>query len=258
MGILKNKVAIVTGAAGGLGEAIARAYADEGANVVVSVNNSKGNGEKIVDKINKAGKSKAVLVVTDVTSEDSVASTVEKTVQRFGKLDILVNCSGIIMRKSLLDHSLEDWEKVMSVDLTGTFLTGKYAAKQMIKQNSGKIINVASIAGLIGYDYVSYSASKAGVINLTRTMASELGPYGINVNSICPGLVITNINRAVVEGNKELYDKSVKKIPSRKLGLPIDIAQSAVFLASEKSNYINGVALTVDGGAICHFNYYGD
>ena len=256
MGLLNNKVAIVTGAGGGLGSAIAKAYAAEGAIVIVSVHR-QGSGEDVVAEIEHEGKGKAVLVVTDITNEESVASTVDRTVEQFGRLDILVNCSGIVVRKSLLEHTLEDWERVLAVDLTGTFLSGKFAAQQMVKQQNGKIINIASIAGLTGYTYPSYAASKAGVVNLTRAMAWELGPYGINVNCISPGLVLTNLNRGLLE-NKEVYDKVIKKIPSRRLGSPEEVAQCAIFLASEQSNYFNGTSLTLDGGTISYFNLFED
>lgn len=256
MGLLENKIAIVTGAGGGLGSAIAKTYAAEGATVIVSVHRP-GSGEELVAEINRTGKGKAVSTVTDVTNEESVAALVTKAVEQFGRLDIMVNCSGIIVRKSLLEHSLEEWERVMAVDLTGTFLSGKYAGRQMVKQQSGKIINIASIAGLTGYAYPSYAASKAGVVNLTRAMAWDLGPQGINVNCISPGLVLTNLNRGLLD-NREMYAKVIKKIPSRRLGLPEEIAQSAVFLASEQSNYFNGSCLTIDGGTTSYFNLFED
>lgn len=256
MGLLENKIAIVTGAGGGLGSAVAKAYAAEGATVIVSVHRP-GTGDELVAEINAAGKGKAVSTVTDVTNEESVAALVAMVVEQYGRLDIIVNSSGIIVRKSILEQSLEEWKKVIDIDLTGTFLTGKYAGKQMVKQQSGKIINIASIAGLTGYAYPSYAASKAGVVNLTRAMAWELGPQGINVNCISPGLVLTNLNRGMLE-DKVMYAKVTKKVPSRRLGLPEEIAQTAVFLASENSNYYNGACLTIDGGTTCYFNLFED
>ncbi|MCL2338169.1 MAG: SDR family oxidoreductase, partial [Firmicutes bacterium] len=138
---------------------------------------------------------------------------------------------------------------------TGTFLGAKYAAPQMIKQKKGKIINIASISGLNGYVYPSYAASKAGIVNLTRGLAWELGPHGINVNCICPGLVHTNLNQSLLD-NQTLYQKVIEKIPQRRLGLPQEVADTAIFLACDRSDYFNGAALPLDGGCISYFNFF--
>lgn len=254
MGLLDKKVAFVTGAAGGLGMAIVKAFVDEGAFVVASVHRIE-SAKVIAEEFENSNK--IITMVTDVTNEQSVSSAVAETVTKLGHLDILVNNAGIIVRKSLIEHTIEDWEKVMAVDLTGTFLCSKHAAIQMIKQEQGKIINIASIAGLTGYAYPSYGASKGGVVNLTRGLAWELGPQGITVNCISPGLVLTNLNKGSFE-DQDVYSKVIKKIPARRLGLPEEVARCAVFLASEQANYLNGTSLTVDGGTISAINFFED
>lgn len=253
MTLLEGKVAVITGAGAGLGREIAISMAREKAVAVVAARREE-NGLETVDLITREGNQSAC-IVTDVESEASVKAMVDKVMDSYGHIDILVNNAGIIVRKSLLDHTLEEWEKVLRVDLTGTFLCAKYVAPHMISQKKGKIINIASIAGLSGYTYPSYGASKAGVVNLTRGLAWELGPHGINVNCLCPGLVRTNLNQPLVD-NQELYQQVTRKIPQRRLGFPREVADTCIFLASDRSDYFNGAALTMDGGSIAYFNFF--
>jgi len=252
MTLLEGKVAVITGAGAGLGREIAIAMAGEKAMVVVASRREE-NGRETVDLITREG-NQSVCIVTDVESEASVKAMVDKVMDEYGHIDILVNNAGIIVRKSLLDHTLEDWEKVLRVDLTGTFLCSKYVAPHMIVQKKGKIINIASIAGLSGYTYPSYGASKAGVVNLTRGLAWELGPHGINVNCVCPGLVRTALNQHLVDSQE--FQQAIRKIPQRRLGFPREVADTCIFLASDRADYFNGAALTMDGGSISYFNFF--
>jgi NAD(P)-dependent dehydrogenase (short-subunit alcohol dehydrogenase family) len=253
MSKLDGKTAIVTGGGSGLGETIALELAKEGAKVVV-LGRTLSKLQQTVNKITELSNSESLAITADVTNYVSVVEAAEKTFNKFGRIDILVNNAGIIIRKSLLDHTLEEWNEVLSIDLTGTFLCSKVIAPYMIRQSRGKIINIASIAGVRGY-YPSYAASKAGVINLTRSLAWELARYGINVNCISPGLIKTALNQALLE-NEELYKQVLKKIPQKRLGTPEDVARTAVFLASEDSDYINGENIIVDGATVSAINFF--
>lgn len=246
---LKERIAIVTGAGSGLGKAIAHSMVAEGATVVVADIDPKGGRDTVEEILSKHndGPEYAWFQEVDVSNEDSVKTMVKNVICKFGKIDILVNNAGMLYRKTLLEHSLEEWQKVISVDLTGVFLCTREVVPDMLKRNKGKIVNVASIAGQIGYPYPSYSAAKAGVINFSRSLVFDLAPKGINVNCICPGAILTPINESLAQ-DPVLYQRVLKKMPQKRLGRPEEIGKAAVFLASDDSDYINGVALTVDGG----------
>lgn len=248
---LNGRVAIVTGGGSGLGRAMAMALAEAGAFVTVADIN-EANAQKVKDEIIALGGTSLAIKV-DVTNRLEVANMVDKTVKEFGALDILVNSAGVAHAALIEKMTLEVWNEVMSVNLTGVFLCCQAAAKQMIRQRRGKIINIASIAGMVipkpkifngGYNY---SASKAGVILLTKRLAVELAEYGITANCISPGYMRTRlIQRAI--NDKKSFEEMINTTPLKRLGKPSDLAGVVVFLASDASNFVTGHNLVVDGG----------
>lgn len=242
---LNGKAAIVTGGGSGLGEAIALELAREGAKVAV-IGRTLAKLEKTVSKMNELSTEKHMAVTADVTKIDSVTAAFEKIFKEYGRIDILVNNAGIIVRKSVLEHPVEEWEECIATNLTGTFICSKAVAPYMIEQKDGNIVNISSIAGIRGH-YVSYAASKAGIVNLTRALANDLAQYGINVNCISPGLIVTDLNRALLE-QEEINRNILKKTPQKRLGTPEDVAKTVVFLSSESSDFINGENIVLDGG----------
>lgn len=243
---LKGKVAIVTGARRGIGRGIALAFAKNGAKVVVSDLNEK-DCQKVVDEIKNLG-SYGLAVKCDVSSSKEVEAMIKTTVDKFGKIDILVNNAGIALMKPFKDMTEEDWDKVLSVNLKSVFLCSKAVLPELIKQGKGKVINIASIAGQIGFAQSSaYCASKAGIINLTRVMALELAQHKINVNAIGPGVIKTAMTKQFLEDPK-MKEMLLSQTPWGRFGKPEDIANAAVFLASDQADFITGTTLFVDGG----------
>jgi len=245
---LNNKIAIVTGARRGMGRAIALALAREGANVVVS-DVSQEDCQKVVDEIEKLGR-KGLALKCDVSSSNDVEDMVKRTVAEFGRVDILVNNAGILTFKPFLELTDEDWDKTLSVNLKGQFLCARAAARVMAKNKWGRIINIASISsGGCGIAFpliAHYTASKGGVIALTEALALELTSQGINVNAICPGAIDTDMSKGVKEGGQ--LEQVLARIPKGRLGQPEEIANLAVFLASEEADYISGAPIVIDGG----------
>jgi len=245
---LDNKTAIVTGARRGIGRAIALALAKEGANVVAS-DISQEDCQKVVSEIEGLGR-KGMALKCNVTSRAEVEDMVKRTVAEFGKVDILVNNAGIISFKPFLELTEEDWDNTLNVNLKGQFLCAIAVAKEMVKNKWGRIINTASISsGGCGIAFpliAHYTASKGGVMALTEALALELTPKGINVNAICPGAIDTDMVKGVKEGGQ--LERVLLRIPKGRLGQPEDIANLAVFLASEESDYISGAAIVIDGG----------
>ncbi len=245
---LENKTAIITGAGSGIGRAIAVIFAKEGAKVVVADLNEKG-GEETVKQIESKG-GEAVFIKTDVSKDECINKMAETCLSKFGRIDILVNNAGIVKSGSLAETSEEDWDQVMNIDLKGVFLGSKRVVPEMEKQGKGKIVNTASIAGLVGFNELSaYCAAKGGVIALTREMALELAPKNINVNCIAPGVIKTAMTEGMLEdpaAKKDLEDST----PYPRLGEPEDIAYAALYLASDESDFVNGEVLVVDGGWI--------
>jgi 3-oxoacyl-[acyl-carrier protein] reductase len=244
---LKDKVCLVTGAGRGLGEAIARQFHREGALLALCDVNPQGV-EKLAASLDPSGRDAAHLRV-DVTSEGEVQSAVDETVKRFGRIDVLVNCAGIIKHLPIEQMSLQDFESVIRVNLTGTFLFCRAVVPVMRKQGRGKIVNMASIAGRTARPGVgvNYAASKAGIIGLTRTLARELGPAGIYVNALAPGPILTELTRQV---GPEVFAKWNAGRMVDKDGLPEDVAEAVLFLASERSDWITGVTLDINGGLL--------
>ena len=246
---LKDKIAIVTGGQSGLGRQIALRFGKEGANVVIPDLVLEG-AQKVAQEIEKMGR-KSLAMRTDVSKPIDVKEMVEKTIDGFGRVDILVNNAAILIREGILDHTEEDWNKVLAVNLTGVFLCTKEVVPYMIRQGGGKIINIASIGGLLGNAHPSYAASKGGVINLTRGLALELAPENININCISPGEFRTGINEYLFQADPTLEVRLARTAPARRLGRPEEIASAAVFLGSDESDFCHGTNLVVDGGSIC-------
>lgn len=242
---LKNKVALITGAGKGIGKAIAIEFAKEGANIIINYNKSREGAEKVKNKIEKTG-SKVIVIKADVSKKEEIEEMIEKTLNEFKRIDILVNNAGVISAAPLQELTEEDWDKIMDVNLKGVFLCSKAVSKIMIKQKSGKIINISSIYGSIfGAEYVMhYCASKAGVANLTKSLAQVLAPH-IQVNSISPGNIDTEMTR---RAGDDFIKKVIEKTPLKRLGKPEEIAKVAVFLASSDSDFITGQNIVVDGG----------
>ena len=245
---LSGKTAIVTGARRGMGRAISLALAGEGANVVVS-DISQEDCQKVVDEIEQLGR-KGLPVKCDVSSGTDVEAMVRKTVAEFGGVDILVNNAGIISYKPFLELTEEDWDRTLNVNLKGQFLCARAAAKEMVKNKRGRIINIASISsGGCGIAFpliAHYTASKGGVVALTEALALELTSHGINVNAICPGAIDTDMAKGAKESGQ--LEQVLARVPKGRLGKPEEIANLVVFLASEESEYISGDAIVIDGG----------
>jgi NAD(P)-dependent dehydrogenase (short-subunit alcohol dehydrogenase family) len=253
--LLKDRVAVVTGGAQGLGRGIAVALAEEGAHVAVTDLRQDRCAETAA-MVEKLGVRAAALAM-DVTSETSVAEAFDAIVKDFGHLHVLVNNAGVIKMNAMLDISASDYDATFNVNVKGLFLCSQLAAKHMIRQDEGgAIVNIASNAGKVGYpNMADYNASKAAVINLTRTMAAELSPHGINVNAVCPGGVRTDMLRGVADWLAERTGEDAKKLydqfPPEKLGRliePVEVGRVVAFLASERAHIIRGQAINVDGG----------
>ncbi len=241
---LNGKVALITGSARGIGEAIAALFAQEGANIVLSDVN-----ETLLKDTEARIKSlgvEALAFKVDVTNETQVEDMVKKTVDKLGRIDILVNNAGITRDNLLIRMSESDWDAVLSVNLKGAFLCTKAVSKVMIKQRSGKIINMASIIGITGNPgQANYAASKGGLIAFTKTMGKELASRNINVNAIAPGFIKTEMTDKLPEDSKKAM---LERIPLNRLGEVKDVACAALFLASDDANYITGYTIQVDGG----------
>ncbi|MEM2958467.1 MAG: SDR family oxidoreductase [Candidatus Jordarchaeaceae archaeon] len=247
---LKGKVAIVTGASSGIGEATAKLFAKEGAKVVVA-DIEPNLGRKVVEQIQKKGGT-AVQVVVDVSKADQAKGMIDKCMSTFGKLDVLFNNAGIEGPEGpLWENEEEDWNRVIDVNLKSIFLCCKYAVPQMMR-TGGSIINTASELGLVGTtSHPAYSASKGGVIALTRSLALQCAPYRIRVNCICPGATETPLLKRWI-GEKQKEERIlevIKEIPLGRLGKPVEIAFAALYLASDESSFTTGSIMVIDGGS---------
>lgn len=243
--MLENKVALVTGASRGIGREIALTLAREGAFVVVNYNGSKERAEEVVKTIEEAN-GKAVSYQCSVSDFQACQEMIQTIIKEYGKLDILVNNAGITKDNLIMKMKEEDFDAVIDTNLKGTFNTIKHSARQMLKQRSGKIINISSVSGILGNaGQANYAASKAGVIGLTKTMARELASRGITVNAVAPGFVDTEMTEVLGD---EIKEAACRQIPLGKFGQTKDIAEMVAFLASEKADYITGQVISVDGG----------
>jgi 3-oxoacyl-[acyl-carrier protein] reductase len=244
---LEGKVAIVTGASKGIGKEIALAFAKEGAKLVITAR-SEELLKTLAAEIKGLGAQEPLCFPLDVKQSEKVDELVDKTLDKFGRVDILVNNAGLTRDGLLLRMSDEDWDEVMETNLKGAFLCLRAVAKPMMRQRSGRIINMASVIGLIGNaGQANYAASKAGIIALTKSAAKELGSRNILINAIAPGFIDTDMTRVLGD---DVKNQILKSIPVGKLGQPSDIAKAALFLASDESSFVTGQVLTVDGGMV--------
>jgi NAD(P)-dependent dehydrogenase (short-subunit alcohol dehydrogenase family) len=251
MGRLDGKVALITGAASGIGAATARLFAAEGAAVLLADLQDE-RGKQVLDEIEAAG-GRAAYVHADVSVGEDVAAMVRSAVERFGKLDLLYNNAGLGRGGSITEIAEADWDLVIDVDLKSIYLGCKYAIPELRKAGGGAIVSTASIAGLRGSALLhAYSAAKAGVINLTRSIAAEVGRDNIRVNCVCPGVIRTPIFRQIdalpAEQQEPIWQQMGQRVLLGRVGRPEEIAKAVLFLCSDDASYITGHALVVDGG----------
>lgn len=245
--MLEGKVALVTGASRGIGRAVALMLAEEGAAVAVNYAGNEKKAEEVVNIIKENG-GEAASYQCNVASADEVTAMVKMVIEKFGRLDILVNNAGVTKDTLMMRMKEDDWDQVINTNLKGVFNTTKAVTRQMMKQRSGRIINMASVVGIIGNaGQANYVASKAGVIGLTKSAARELAARNINVNAVAPGFIETDMTEKLPE---EIQQEMVRQIPLGKMGNPDDVARVVKFLAGEDSRYMTGQVLCVDGGMV--------
>lgn len=245
--MLQGKIALVTGASRGIGRAIALELASKGAHVVVNYAGSESKAQSVVEEIHQMG-SKSFKFQADVANETDVKSMVKETINQFGSIDILVNNAGITKDNLLMRMKEAEFDQVINTNLKGCFICMKSVTRQMMKQRSGRIINIASIVGVSGNPgQANYVAAKAGVIGLTKSTAQELATRNILVNAVAPGFISTDMTDALNETQKEAI---LQMIPLSKLGKPEDVANVVRFLASDDANYITGQTIHIDGGMV--------
>ncbi len=247
-GALTDKVAIVTGSSRGIGKAAALALAQQGANVVVNYARASSAADEVVKAIEEMG-GEAIALQANVSKADQVDAMVKATMDKFGRIDVLVNNAGITRDTLLLRMKPEDWQAVIDLNLTGVFLCTRAVSKIMLKQRSGRIINISSVAGLMGNPgQANYSAAKAGVIGFTKTIAKELAPRGITANAVAPGFIATDMT-----GDLKNTEEILKYIPLGRYGQPEEVAGLIRFLAADPAAaYITGQVMNVDGGMVMH------
>ena len=245
---LDGKIAIITGGAGGIGEALAMGLGIHGATVVVSSRNQAAI-EKVAKKITEASGNAAIAIVSDVTDESSVQHLVDTVVKKYGKLDILVNAMGMNIKRDAMEYPMEDWDKLFEVNVKGTMIACKFAARAMKEQNGGAIVNLSSVRGIRGYTggNTGYCATKGAVELITRALALEWAPHHIRVNALGPALVITPGTKHIAE-NPELAKKYAAAVPLGRIGMPEDMVGAVNFLVSDAANFVTGQTIYVDGG----------
>jgi 3-oxoacyl-[acyl-carrier protein] reductase len=240
---LKGKVAIVTGSAGGIGEATAFAVAREDAEAVIIADLNVDRGNEVAEKIRKETGAKCEFIKTDISDSEEIRSLFKKIFDRFGRIDILINCAGICDTLPIEEIDEKQWDKMLSINLRGTYLCCREALILMKKMKYGKIVNVTSISGQIGgiATGIDYCTSKGGIITLTMSLAKIGGPYNITVNAVSPGFIDTEMTREFTHFDPET-------VPLRRIGRPDEVADVIIFLASDKSRYVTGTIINVNGG----------
>lgn len=247
MGKFDGKAAIVTGASRGIGRAVALHLANEGAKVAVNYSGSKEKAEEVVEEIRQAG-GEAFSVQANVADAESVKAMIDQTLEQFGSIDFLVNNAGITKDNLLMRMKEDEWDDVLAINLKGVFLCTKAVTRQMMRQRSGKIVNLASVVGVAGNPgQANYVAAKAGVIGLTKTTAKELAARNILVNAVAPGFITTDMTDALGD---EMKKELLSTIPLGKLGKAEDVAKTVAFLLSDDADYITGQTIHVDGGMV--------
>lgn len=243
--MLNGKVAVITGAGRGIGRAVAVKFAKNGYSVVINYRSSRAKVEELLTEIESIG-ARAVAVAADISKEDEAKRLIEEAIRKFGRIDVLVNNAGVTKDNLMIRMSEEDFDSVINTNLKGSFLCMKYVSAVMLKQKSGKIINISSIVGLTGNTgQVNYAASKAGIIGMTKAAAKELASRGITVNAVAPGFIESDMTDVLPEKVKEAM---LARIPLRRYGKVDEIANAVFYLASDEADYITGQVLVVDGG----------
>ncbi|MDQ0427804.1 3-oxoacyl-[acyl-carrier protein] reductase [Planomicrobium stackebrandtii] len=247
MSKLAGKTAIITGASRGIGAEIARKFAADGAKVVVNYSGSQEKAEAVVADIQANG-GEAIAVKANVSDAESVKAMVDETMKTFGSVDILVNNAGITRDNLMMRMKDDEWDDVININLKGVFICTKAVTRQMMKQRAGRIVNIASIVGVMGNaGQANYVASKAGVIGLTKTTARELASRGITANAVAPGFITTDMTDQLTD---EVQKAMLEQIPLNRFGAPEDVAKAALFLASDDASYMTGQTLHLDGGMV--------
>jgi NAD(P)-dependent dehydrogenase (short-subunit alcohol dehydrogenase family) len=245
---LNGKVAVVTGATKGMGRAIAGEFANQGAKLTI-VSRTPADCIRVAEELHEAG-AEAIAMSADISGMADVGRIIDETLKQFGRIDILVNNAGVARTKPAFEVTEDDWNHVQDIDSKSVFFLCQKAGSFMRENGGGKIINVASIGGIVGQKGLApYCAAKGGVIQMTRTLALEWAKYNIQINAVCPGYVRTPMNDSIID-NKEIVDSIVRRIPMRRFGTPEEIAGICVFLASDASSYVTGQAICVDGGMV--------
>ncbi|MBS4197629.1 SDR family NAD(P)-dependent oxidoreductase [Lederbergia citri] len=247
---LNDHVSVVTGAARGLGKAMAEALVQAGSNLVIADIDYE-EATKTAKKLMKESGKEVLVVGTDVTKEDSVNNMVDNVVGHFGKIDVLINNAGIVINEKAEEMSIENWYKVIDINLNGVFIVSKAIGKVMIRQKGGSIINVSSMSGIIVNTpqcQSSYNASKAGVIMLTKSLAMEWAKHNVRVNAIAPGYMKTELTKKFFENSGEMVDMWMNSTPMGRPGLPEELGGIALYLASDASSFATGSVFTIDGG----------
>ena len=242
-----EKVVLITGSSKGIGKATAVEFAKIGGyKVVINCLTDKENAEKLSNYLKEEYKTETLVIKADVSNEEQVKNMIQEIINKFGRIDVLVNNAGIVIDKEFEDRTVEDWKRTLEVNTIGTFLVSKYVSENMMKNKSGKIINISSTNGINTFfpSSIDYDASKAAIINLTYNLAIQFAPY-INVNAVAPGWVNTEMNKELPE---DLIKEETEKIYKKRFAKPEEIAKVICFLASEDAEYINGTVIKVDGG----------
>jgi meso-butanediol dehydrogenase / (S,S)-butanediol dehydrogenase / diacetyl reductase len=245
--LLEGRVAVVTGASSGIGREIARVYAKEGARIV-GFDRAKEGGEELIASLEAEGAENPFFLRGDVRVAAEVEDAVAAVIQEAGRIDVLVNCAGVREIGDVYEMQAEEWDNVLAINLSGVFYWCQAAARRMRESGGGSMINISSVAGLIGFSHrPAYTAAKHGVIGLTKSLARDLAPAKIRVNSICPGLIRTPLTESYFSDERFEQELAIL-VPQGRYGEASDVAQAALYLASDMASYVNGIALTVDGG----------